>query len=205
MDECLVVGHGLGGGQARACNAPVEYGVQVCPKAPPLKPVYFSFHAFKGSPMPIIQIQISAPHSAVLTQRIASGVSELTVQWLHKKAALISTVITCVHPQDWVVGGQTLAAQGLHSFYLGIKITDETNTKAEKAQFIAAVFDFFKSVLGALHSESYVHVEDVRATAYGYGGRTQEWRYHAGAISLDTPVGSNPCGPHGVDAPSPAV
>ncbi len=129
--------------------------------------------------MPIIQIQISAQPSAALTQKIADSVSNLTVQLLHKKAKLISTVITYVDPQDWVVGGQTLAAQGLNSFYLGIKITDETNNKAEKAQYIAAVFDLFKSLLGPLHSESYVHVEDVRATAYGYGGHTQEWRYHA--------------------------
>jgi 4-oxalocrotonate tautomerase len=137
--------------------------------------------------MPIIQIQVSAQASAALTQQIADGVSNLTVQLLHKKAELISTVITCVPPQDWVVGGQTLAAQGLHSFFLGIKITDETNTKAEKAQYIAAVFEFFKSLLGALHSESYVHVEDVRATAYGYGGHTQEWRYHASAESGTQP------------------
>ena len=74
--------------------------------------------------MPIIQIQVSAQASAALTQRIAVGVSDLTVQLLHKKAELISTVITCVSPQDWVVGGQTLAAQGLNSFFLGIKITD---------------------------------------------------------------------------------
>ena len=137
--------------------------------------------------MPIIQIQISAQRSATLTQEIARGVSDLTVNSRHKQAALISTVITCVDPHDWVVGGQTLAAQGLNSFYLGIKITDETNTKAENAQYIAAVFDLFQSLLGPLHSESYVHVEDVRATAYGYGGRTQEWRYHAHLMSLDTP------------------
>ncbi len=141
--------------------------------------------------MPIIQIQVSAPHSVALIQDLAKGVSVLTVNLLHKKAELISTLITCVDPHDWMVAGQTLASQGLHSFYLGIKITDETNTKSEKAQYIEAIFDFFKSRLGALHSESYVHVEDVRATAYGYGGRTQEWRYHAGGTHLDhlRPVG----------------
>ena len=35
----------------------------------------------------------------------------------------------------------------------------------------------FAALLGDLHEESYIHVQDVRAAAYGYGGRTQEWRY----------------------------
>jgi 4-oxalocrotonate tautomerase len=32
--------------------------------------------------------------------------------------------------------------------------------------------------LGNLHEESYIYVQDVRATSYGYGGKTQEYRYH---------------------------
>ena len=46
------------------------------------------------------------------------------------------------------------------------------------ARFIAAVFDSFERLFGPLHAESYIHVHDVRAASYGYGGRTQEWRYH---------------------------
>lgn len=32
-------------------------------------------------------------------------------------------------------------------------------------------------LLGPLHEVTYIHVHDVRAAAYGYGGRTQESRY----------------------------
>jgi 4-oxalocrotonate tautomerase len=39
------------------------------------------------------------------------------------------------------------------------------------------VFEGFAGLLGDLHEESYIHVEDVRAAAYGYGGKTQEFRY----------------------------
>ena len=76
-----------------------------------------------------------------------------------------------------VVGGQTLAAQGKNSVYFDIKVTDETNTKAEKAQYIADAFKAFAELLGNLHEESYIYVQDVRAAAYGYGGKTQEYRY----------------------------
>jgi 4-oxalocrotonate tautomerase len=33
-------------------------------------------------------------------------------------------------------------------------------------------------LLGDLHEESYIYVQDVRADAFGYGGLTQEYRYH---------------------------
>lgn len=36
----------------------------------------------------------------------------------------------------------------------------------------------FATLLGNLHDESYIYVQDVRAAAYGYGGKTQERRYH---------------------------
>lgn len=41
-------------------------------------------------------------------------------------------------------------------------------------------------LLGPLRHESYVHVHDVRADAYGFGGLTQERRYIARRL------GSNP-------------
>ena len=56
-------------------------------------------------------------------------------------------------------------------------MVDETNTKAEKARYIAEAFAAFEGLLGALHPESYVYVQDVRATGYGFGGRTQEYRH----------------------------
>jgi 4-oxalocrotonate tautomerase len=71
-----------------------------------------------------------------------------------------------------------LSEQGKSSVYFDIKITDETNTKAEKAAYIREAFAVFADLLGDLHEESYIYVQDVRATAYGYGGKTQELRYH---------------------------
>jgi 4-oxalocrotonate tautomerase len=61
--------------------------------------------------------------------------------------------------------------------YFDIKVTDETNTKAEKEKYIAEAFNAFSGLLGNLHEESYIYVQDVKAAAYGYGGKTQEYRY----------------------------
>ena len=64
------------------------------------------------------------------------------------------------------------------SFYFDIKVTDETNTKDEKALYIKEAFAGFERILGNIHEESYIYVQDVRAASYGFGGKTQEFRYH---------------------------
>ena len=127
--------------------------------------------------MPIINVRISQPASAALTQAISETLLELTTRILRKKRELTAITLTHVPPEQWVVGGSTLAAQGKNSFYFDIKVVDGTNTKDEKAQYIAECFAAFGQLLAPLHEESYIHVQDVRAEAYGFGGLTQEYRY----------------------------
>ncbi len=128
--------------------------------------------------MPILNVKVSARKSADLTRYISGILLELTTRILNKKPEVTSVAIDYVDPDDWIVGGRSLTELGKSSIYFDIKITDETNTKAEKAQYIREAFDAFSELLGNLHEVSYIYVEDVRATAYGYGGKTQEYRYH---------------------------
>lgn len=128
--------------------------------------------------MPILNVKVSATKSSATSKRISEMLLEMTTRILHKKRELTAVAIDYVDPEDWIVGGASLASQGKSSFYFDIKVVDETNTKAEKAQYIKEVFEGFSRLLGNLHRESYVHIEDVRATAYGFGGKTQEFRYH---------------------------
>ncbi|MBW9088244.1 4-oxalocrotonate tautomerase family protein [Rhizobium wenxiniae] len=127
--------------------------------------------------MPILNVKVSGQRSDEMTHAIASMLSELTQRILGKDPAVTAIAIDYVDPRDWIVGGRTLAEQRKSSVYFDIKITDETNTKSEKAAYIQAAFEGFASLLGNLHEESYIYVQDVRAAAYGYGGKTQEWRY----------------------------
>ena len=128
--------------------------------------------------MPILNVKVSGVASAERSQQIAQMLSGHTQEILNKRPELISIAISYIDPVHWIVGGETLTKQKKSSVYLDIKITDETNSKSEKAAFIKAVFKSFECLLGDLHHESYIYVEDVRAAAYGYGGLTQEYRYH---------------------------
>lgn len=131
--------------------------------------------------MPILNVKVSVKKSEEMTAKIYELLSALTQRILGKNPALTAITIDYLDPHDWIVGGKTLAQQGKSSVYLDIKITDETNTKDEKAAYIAEVFKGFSALLGNLHEESYIYVQDVRASAYGYGGQTQERRYHHAA------------------------
>jgi 4-oxalocrotonate tautomerase len=127
--------------------------------------------------MPILTIKVSQSPSTALSQSIADTLLELTERILHKPAALTAVAIDYVAPENWFIAGKSLAACGKQSFHLDIKITDGTNTKSEKAQYIREAYSALSQLLGNVQEESYVYVHDVRADAYGYGGRTQEWRY----------------------------
>jgi 4-oxalocrotonate tautomerase len=128
--------------------------------------------------MPILTVKVSGKKSQDITNQIGNLLMDLTGRILKKKREVISIAIEYVDHDSWLVGGELLSEVGKNSFYFDIKITDETNTKDEKAQFIKEAFEGFNRILGNLHEESYIYVQDVRATAYGFGGRTQEYRYH---------------------------
>ena len=128
--------------------------------------------------MPILNVKISADRSSENTNAINDLLLDLTSRILKKKREVTSIAIEYVNPGDWSIGGVALKEQGKTTFYFDIKITDETNTKDEKAKYIQESFEGFKKIFGNLHETSYIHIEDVRAAAYGFGGLTQEYRNH---------------------------
>lgn len=142
--------------------------------------------------MPLLTATLSAAPSADLSLRVATFLTDATARVLHKDPTITAVVVHYVDPAHWVVGGRPLAAQREQSFALDIKVTDSTNTKDEKAAYAHRVFAGMAELLapfgGALHPESYVHVHECRADAYGYGGETNEQRFIRGRLSPSTPA-----------------
>ena len=135
--------------------------------------------------MPLITVSYSSSRQTPsLKADIAADVSDLTAKILHKDPKVTAIVVKSVDPADWFAGGKSLAEQKLASFWLDIHVTEGTNTKDEKAAYIAAMFARMGEILGPLHNESYLHVDEVRSDAYGFGGLTQERRYIAGKLQV---------------------
>ncbi|OBV38995.1 tautomerase family protein [Janthinobacterium psychrotolerans] len=126
--------------------------------------------------MPILNLQLSTTPDAPQSAALAATLSRLTAELLHKAPELTSVAIRHIDGAHWFVGGACLQQQGRTSFFLDVLISDETNTAAEKAAYIAAVHAAMAQALGPLHEVSYIHVHDARQAAWGYGGLTQQFR-----------------------------
>ena len=135
--------------------------------------------------MPLITVTYSTTRqSPSLRSEIAVVVSELTAKILRKDPKVTAIILKSVDAADWFAGGKSLAEQKLASYWLDIHVSEGTNTKDEKAAYLAEMFKRMGELLGPLHSESYLHVDEVKGDAYGFGGLSQERRYIAGKLEV---------------------
>lgn len=133
--------------------------------------------------MPFLNVFISGDHtSADDIQRVTAVLAAATKDILGKDPSVTSIAVQTVAPTAWTIAGHSLASQNKRAYWVDIKITAATNTKSELARYVAAVHAAMVKELGDVHEESYVLVHEVHASAYGYGGKTQEHRYIAATI-----------------------
>ncbi|MDO6963689.1 tautomerase family protein [Rhizobium alvei] len=127
--------------------------------------------------MPIITVTISARPDPKRSTRIATEITELTHLYLRKDKTITAVALQHIDPDHWFTAGQPLSEQEKSSFWLDIKVVDGSNTKDELAAYLTQVYQAMAAILGNLHHESYALVHEVPASAYGFGGLTQEYRY----------------------------
>lgn len=127
--------------------------------------------------MPYLNVRVSIAESSETAEKIVAVLMKHTSEILRKKPEVTAIEIDFITPDKWFVGGVPVSELRATTFYLDIKITDGTNTKAEKAQYIKNVFTDFESIMGPITPASYIVIHDVRADAWGYQGRTQEYRF----------------------------
>ena len=127
--------------------------------------------------MPLLNVTLSGTPDPHLATTVAARLSQLTADHLRKDPKVTSIAITFLPADQWFVGGRSLAEKQASSFALDILVVDGTNTKDEKAAYLEAVFQAMDGLLPNLDPESYILVREVKADAYGFGGRTQESRY----------------------------
>ena len=69
------------------------------------------------------------------------GNQPVVIKPASQRPKVTAVIVTSVDPDDWFCGGRSITDVGLASFWLDIHIVDGTNTKDEKAAFIAATFE----------------------------------------------------------------
>jgi 4-oxalocrotonate tautomerase len=130
--------------------------------------------------MPMITIRYVTPQPRPeLRPQIAELAARLGAEKLGKDPGVTAVLVEPADPASWFVAGAPPTRAGLSAFWLDIKVTAGTNTKAETAAFVKAAYEGMAALLGPLHEECYVYVHATDGDAYGYGGRTQNSRWAA--------------------------
>ncbi len=132
--------------------------------------------------MPILNVSLTGTPDAAVSAKVATLLTELTAKHLRKDPTITAVCVHYIDPTHWFCGGKSLAEQAMNSFWLDIKVVAGTNTKPELSAYLEAVFTNLSNTLGSTHHESYTLVHEVPAAAYGFGGKTQEYRYISGVL-----------------------
>ena len=127
--------------------------------------------------MPYLNVRIAQKESPDVAEKIVSALMTLTSDLLGKKPEVTSIAVDFISPDLWFVGGKRVSDMNTVTFYLDIKVTNGTNTKSEKLEYIKRVFSDFESILGSIAPASYIVIHDISADSWGFQGKTQEFRY----------------------------
>ncbi len=126
--------------------------------------------------MPTLNLKVAPLQNPSRYQSLAEALTGLTGQILGKRPEVTAVMIDDLPAARWYTGATAVQRP---TAMLEISITQGTNTAAEKAAWIEAVFAELQRQLGAggpLEPASYVIVREVPAADWGYGGQTQKAR-----------------------------
>jgi 4-oxalocrotonate tautomerase len=126
--------------------------------------------------MPTLTLKVAPPQSPERHQALALALTTITARTLGKRAEVTAVLIEDLAAAQWTIGARSLLAP---TALLTIHITAGTNTSAHKAAFIEAAFAELQRQLApgtALEEASYVAVQELPASDWGYGGLTQAAR-----------------------------
>ena len=123
--------------------------------------------------MPGITLTLSGAPDAALASRLSHELTELTARVLDKLPSQTMVIVRFIDPGLWFIDSESLESLGRNSFRLEVTITDETTTVEQKRRYQRESNDLLSQRIGNVHPHSNVHLIEVRATAYGYGGVPQ--------------------------------
>lgn len=125
--------------------------------------------------MPYLNVKLIKEKDEDLARKVAESLTNLTNSILNKKRELTAVSVDFSDPSLWFVNGNNL---GKSTYYVNIKITEGTNTKVEKENYLKSVHDAMAELLNdAIEEASYIVIDEVKADAWGYSGKTQEFRH----------------------------
>lgn len=126
--------------------------------------------------MPYIAVTLAShqPFTDTQTQYLVQGITDVMEHTLRKKRHLVAVSVKLVDPSQWFIATKPLSES---SVFMQVFLTAATNTDTEKAQALAELYALVDNLLGNLDETSYIVINAIPATDWGYAGKTQASRY----------------------------
>ncbi len=126
--------------------------------------------------MPYINIRLGSNLDSGQRKRIFERTTALMHTVMGKRREVTVVHIQESEPQQWSTNAIPVTAEDPISAYVDIKVTDGTNTSAEKAEMISQTVKMLGDVVGTIQEACYVVIDDISADSWGYNGKTQAAR-----------------------------
>jgi 4-oxalocrotonate tautomerase len=126
--------------------------------------------------MPYLQIflspgQLNAAHQL----QLAADATRLLDDILHKRPEVTVVQFVSTPSDAWFAAGSPLPQFG-RAAYAEVKITQGSNSEAEKARFLAAFHRLLEDTVGLVSVPTYVVIHEIPCTDWGYDGISQAER-----------------------------
>jgi 4-oxalocrotonate tautomerase len=117
--------------------------------------------------MAIFNVKVSGRKSYKTTNSISSTLLELNMRYLKGRKDFTVVVVDYLDRDTWVTGGVPLAEQSKSCLIMNVTVSDAV-TDEDKAMFIKETFAAFNQLLGDLHEDCYISIQQFNQNSFSY-------------------------------------
>ncbi len=122
--------------------------------------------------MPFAKLTLIPAQRSEVVQLLTDDLTAMIASDLGKRHELTAVLVETPDPARWTIG----AAAYEVAAHLEVCVTTGTNTDAEKRTFIRNAMHLLRRAMPTLATATYVVVNELPATNWGYDGETQATR-----------------------------
>lgn len=127
--------------------------------------------------MPYINIKIAGkPISETQKKKLHEATTKLMNEVMRKKPEVTVVSIEESRAENWMIATNILS-EDRRAVYVNVKVTQGTNSKEEKAEFLRKMNDNLDRNIGDLSDISYIVIDEIVPDAWGHGGVSMEERF----------------------------
>ena len=102
-----------------------------------------------------------------MTECLSEIILEMNIKYLRGRKDFTVVLVEYLAPDLWVVGGIPLSEQEKNCFVMHVSVSDSVSNE-EKKIFITETFKAFNLIVGDLHEDCYININQVDHNSFSY-------------------------------------